>query len=337
MDHKTPRYRAINGQRTIRLVVAGGGTGGHVFPGIAVVEAMESCAPMEVLWIGTGRSVEKDALAGHRWDYRVLDVMPIKGTGLMGTIRSLSGLPLSLVKAISWLRSFRPHVVFGVGGYVSGPVLLAARILGIPTALHEQNLIPGLTNRLGSRFVKQIFVSFKGTTRYFPKKKVILTGNPIRRSIIQSPGHQAGKFHHLLVLGGSQGAKCLNRLVGTAIQVLWQSDVPLKIRHQTGQLDLSYMKKFYGDADIPADVTPFISDMGESYSWADLVVCRAGAGTLAELTALGRPSILIPYPLATDGHQEANARELAEAGAAKCFREGEIGAMKLAGEIQSLL
>jgi UDP-N-acetylglucosamine--N-acetylmuramyl-(pentapeptide) pyrophosphoryl-undecaprenol N-acetylglucosamine transferase len=333
MDCKKPKYM----DHPFRLVLAGGGTGGHVFPGIAVLEALESRVPIEVMWIGTGRAVERDALSGHRWDYRVLNVMPIKGTGPIGTIRSLIGLPLSLIRAISWLRAFRPYVVFGVGGYVSGPVLLAARILGIPSALHEQNLIPGFTNRLGARFVGHIFVSFKGTIRYFPKKKVALTGNPVRRSIIQSPRHQFGKSNHLLVLGGSQGARCLNRLVGMAIQVLWQSGVLLEIRHQTGQLDLSYMQKFYRDADIPADVTPFISDMGRSYSWADLVVCRAGAGTLAELTAVGRPSILIPYPSATDSHQEANARELSEAGAARYFREGEIGAVKLAGEIQSLL
>ena len=338
MDDNTPGYKTIiRDQRTIRLVVAGGGTGGHVFPGIAVAEAMESCGAIEVLWIGTGRLVERDALSGRRWDYRVLDVRPLKGAGFMGTIRSLAGLPFSTARAFSWLRSFRPHVVFGVGGYVSGPVLLAARILGIPTALHEQNLIPGLTNRLGSKFATSMFISFKETARYFPKKKVILTGNPIRKAIIQSPEHQIGKSYHLLVLGGSQGAKRLNRLVGMAIQVLWQSGVPLKVVHQTGRLDLSYMEKFYREADIPAKVTPFISDMGGSYSWADLVICRAGAGTLAELTALGRPSILIPYPSATDGHQEANARELADAGAAKYFREEEIGAIKLAGEIQSLL
>ncbi len=332
-------YRAVKYRdpHAIRVVVAGGGTGGHVFPGIAVIEAMESCRPIDILWIGTGRPVERDALSGRGWGYRVLDVMPIKGKGLIGGMRSLAGLPSSLVRVISWLRSFKPHVVFGIGGYVSGPVLLAARVLGIPAALHEQNLIPGLTNRLASRFVSHIFVSSRETIRYFPSKKVILTGNPIRKSIIQSPLHQRGKSIHLLVLGGSQGARCLNRLVGMAIQVLWQSGIRLEIRHQTGQLDLSYMEKFYMDADIPAEVTPFISDMGRSYSWADLVVCRAGAGTLAELTAIGMPSILIPYPSAADNHQEANARELAEIGAAMCFREGEIGAVKLAGEIQSLL
>jgi UDP-N-acetylglucosamine--N-acetylmuramyl-(pentapeptide) pyrophosphoryl-undecaprenol N-acetylglucosamine transferase len=323
----------------IKLVVAGGGTGGHVFPGIAVAEAMEIYGHVDVLWIGTGRPVEKDALSGHRWDYRILNTRPLRGSGIAGTIRSLAGLPFSTIMAFSWLKSFRPHVVLGVGGYVSGPALLAARILRIPAALHEQNLIPGLTNRLASRFAKIVFVSFKETVKYFPKNRVIFTGNPIRKNIIQSPNPQIPKSPNprLLVLGGSQGARCLNRLVSSALKVLWQSGFYVEITHQTGKLDVSDVEKFYKDANIPAKVTPFITDIGESYSWADLVICRAGASTLAELTTLGKPSILIPYPWATDSHQDANARELTEAGAAKYFREGEIGAIKLAGEIQSLL
>jgi UDP-N-acetylglucosamine--N-acetylmuramyl-(pentapeptide) pyrophosphoryl-undecaprenol N-acetylglucosamine transferase len=333
-----PATRNPNHQIT-KLVVAGGGTGGHVFPGMAVAEAMESHGSVDILWIGTGRPVEIDALSGRKWDYRILNTRPLRGSGVAGTIRSLAGLPFSTIRASSWLKSFRPHVVLGVGGYVSGPALLAARLLGIPTALHEQNLIPGLTNRLASRFAKTVFVSFKETVKYFPKNRVFFTGNPVRKNIIQSPNHQITKSPNfrLLVLGGSQGAKCLNRLAGSALKVLWQSGLHLEIIHQTGKLDVSHVEKFYKDASIPAKVTPFISDIGESYSWADLVICRAGAGTLAELTTLGKPSILIPYPWATDLHQEANARELTEAGAAKYFLEEEIGAIKLAGEIQSLL
>ncbi|MEA3385851.1 MAG: undecaprenyldiphospho-muramoylpentapeptide beta-N-acetylglucosaminyltransferase, partial [Thermodesulfobacteriota bacterium] len=336
-----------------KLVLAGGGTGGHVFPGIAVAEAMESHGRIDVMWIGTGRPVEKKALSGRKWDYRILNTRPLKGSGIAGTIRSLAGLPFSTIRACSWLKSFRPDLVLGVGGYVSGPVLLAARILRIPAALHEQNLIPGLTNRLASRFAKIVFVSFKETVKYFPKNRVIFTGNPIRKNIIQSRNHQITqslnhsitkslnhsitKSLNLLVLGGSQGARCLNRLAGSAIQVLWQSGFHLEIIHQTGKLDESHVEKFYKDANIPAKVTPFISNIGESYSWADLVICRAGAGTLAELTTMGKPSILIPYPWATDSHQDANAGKLTEAGAAKYFLEEEIGAIKLAGEIQALL
>ena len=325
-------------------MVAGGGTGGHVFPGIAVAEAMETQGHVDVLWIGTGRPVETGALSGRSWDYRILNVRPLRGSGIANTIGSLAGIPFSTIRAFSWLKAFRPHVVLGVGGYVSGPALLAARMLGIPAALHEQNLIPGLTNRLASRFAKTVFVSFKETVKYFPKNGVIFTGNPIRKNIIQSLNLRITQSSDhsifgskILVLGGSQGARDLNRLVSSAIQIMWQSGVPLKIIHQTGRDHVSEIEKFYKDADVPAEVTPFISDIGESYSWADLVVCRAGAGTLAELTTMGKPSILIPYPLASDSHQEANAIELAKAGAAKYFRAEEIGAVKLAGEIQSLL
>ncbi|MBW1670103.1 MAG: undecaprenyldiphospho-muramoylpentapeptide beta-N-acetylglucosaminyltransferase [Deltaproteobacteria bacterium] len=340
--HKHKTITKLSNYQIIKLVVAGGGTGGHVFPGMAVAEAMESYGRIDILWIGTGRPVEKMALSGRKWAYQILETRPLRGSGLAGTIRSLAGLPFSTIRAFSWLKSFRPHVVLGVGGYVSGPVLLAARMLRIPAALHEQNLIPGLTNRLASRFAKTVFVSFKKTVKYFPKNRVIFTGNPVRKSIIQSqkqklPNYQITKLPNLLVLGGSQGARCLNRLAGSAIKVLWQSDFHLEIIHQTGKLDVSYVEKFYKDANIPAKVTPFISNIGESYSWADLVICRAGASTLAELATMGKPSILIPYPWATESHQDANARELSEAGAAKYFLEGEIGAIKLAGEIQSLL
>ena len=337
--HKHKTITKSPNHQITKLVVAGGGTGGHVFPGMAVAEAMESYGRVDVLWIGTGRPVEKKALSGRKWDYRILNTRPLRGSGLAATMRSLAGLPFSTIRACTWLKSFRPHVVLGVGGYVSGPALLAARMLRIPAALHEQNLIPGLTNRLASRFAKTVFVSFKETVKYFPKNRVIFTGNPIRKNIIQSLNHSITKSPNfrLLVLGGSQGARCLNRLAGSAIQVLWQSGFHLEIIHQTGKLDVSHVEKFYKDANIPAKVTPFISNIGESYSWADLVICRAGAGTLAELTTLGKPSILIPYPWATDSHQDANARKLTEAGAAKYFLEGEIGAIKLAGEIQSLL
>jgi len=293
--HKTIT-KSLNHQIT-KLVVAGGGTGGHVFPGMAVAEAMESHGHIDVLWIGTGRPVEKNALSGRKWDYRILNTRPLRGSGLAATMRSLAGLPFSTIRACSWLKSFRPHVVLGVGGYVSGPALLAARMLRIPAAFHEQNLIPGLTNRLASRFAKTVFVSFKETVKYFPKNRVIFTGNPIRKNIIQSlshqitksPNHSTTKSLNLLVLGGSQGARCLNRLAGSAIQVLWQSGFHLEIIHQTGKLDMPHVEKFYKDANIPAKVTPFISNIGESYSWADLVICRAGAGTLAELTTMVMP------------------------------------------------
>jgi UDP-N-acetylglucosamine--N-acetylmuramyl-(pentapeptide) pyrophosphoryl-undecaprenol N-acetylglucosamine transferase len=323
-----------------RLVIAGGGTGGHVFPGMAVAEAMKAFGPLEVLWIGTGRPVERNALSATGWDYRTLNVRPLKGTSPRELIHSLSGLPFLTIKARSWLRQFRPHVVLGLGGYVSGPVVLAARLLGVPAALHEQNLVPGLANRMASRMVKTVFISFEKTADFFPKNRVVLTGNPVRWSILNcGEKHTADEqgAKRVLILGGSQGASGLNMLVGSALSHLWRSGFPFEVVHQTGPRDRDEVESVYKEAGVPARISEFISDMGEAYSWADLVVCRAGAGTLAELTAVGKPSILIPYPSAAGGHQEANAMEVSGAGAAKYFREEDIGAVKLASEIQALL
>jgi UDP-N-acetylglucosamine--N-acetylmuramyl-(pentapeptide) pyrophosphoryl-undecaprenol N-acetylglucosamine transferase len=323
-----------------RLVIAGGGTGGHVFPGMAVAEVMGAFGHLEVLWIGTGRPVERNALSATGWDYRTLNVRPLKGTSARELIHSLSGLPFLTMKTRSWLRRFRPHVVLGLGGYVSGPVVLAARLLGIPAALHEQNLVPGLANRMASRMVKTVFISFEKTADFFPKNRVVLTGNPVRWSILDCDGkHTSGErgAKRILILGGSQGASGLNMLAGSALSHLWRSGFPFEVFHQTGPRDSDKVESIYREAGVPARISEFISNMGQAYSWADLVVCRAGAGTLAELTAIGKPSILIPYPSAAGGHQEANAMEISEAGAAAYFREEDIGAVKLASEIQTLL
>ncbi|HID98206.1 MAG TPA: undecaprenyldiphospho-muramoylpentapeptide beta-N-acetylglucosaminyltransferase [Thermodesulfobacteriaceae bacterium] len=326
-------------EAALRLVIAGGGTGGHVFPGLAVAEALEEISGLDVMWIGTGRPVEKDAMKEKAWQYRILKVRPIKGAGLPATVRSMAGLPFYTLKTMIWLRSFNPHVVLGVGGYVSGPVLLAARMLGIPAAIHEQNLIPGLANRWASKFADSVFVSFRQSTSHFPGKHCIFTGNPVRRTVLRPRGNSACSSDRarILIMGGSQGAEGLNRIVREAMVILRQSGIILEVIHQTGRTDRERTENFYREAGIPVKTVPFIEDMGRAYAWADLAVCRAGAGTLAELTAMGKPSILIPYPAATDSHQEANAGDLAEAGAARFFREGEVGAVRFAEEIRSLL
>jgi UDP-N-acetylglucosamine--N-acetylmuramyl-(pentapeptide) pyrophosphoryl-undecaprenol N-acetylglucosamine transferase len=301
---------------------------------------MSEMSPIDLLWIGTGRPVERDTLSGRPWQYRVLEVKPLLGVSGAGAVKSLVSLPYYIVRAWSWLKAFKPDVVFGVGGYVSGPVLLAARLLGIPTVLHEQNLVPGLTNRIASRFVDVVLLSFEGAVSSFAVKKVVVTGNPVRISLIadyrQESRPEGGQLR-LLIIGGSQGARGLNRLACSAIGLLSKSGVSIDVIHQTGQADLDLVRSLYDEAKVPARVYPFINNMAEAYSWADLVICRAGAGTLAELTALGKPSILIPYPAAAGGHQDANAKALAEAGGAIYFCEEDIGAVKMASEIQALL
>ncbi len=325
----------------LRLVIAGGGTGGHVFPGIAIAEAVSSLGPVSIMWIGTGRPVERRALEHRGWDYRRLSVKPLQGVGPLDLCLSLLHMPVPVARAVSWLRSFRPDVVLGLGGYVSGPVLAAARIMGIATVLHEQNMYPGLANRLASRFARKTCVSFKATADLLPWARTVVTGNPVRKEIIDSISldTRAGRKEkrHILVMGGSQGAKGINRLVASALVSLWQSGARVEIMHQSGPQDQEQVRALYGKAGLDATVIPFIFDMAKAYSWADLVIARAGAGTISELTALGKPSVLIPFPSAAGNHQVANAQELVRGGAALMFLEEETGTVRLAGELQALL
>ncbi len=327
----------------MRLVIAGGGTGGHVFPGVAVAEALSGLVPLEVMWIGTGRPVEKDALDGKDWDYRILQVRPLAGRGLSERFVSLLSLPRAVARAMIWLRGFRPHAVFSVGGYVAGPIMLAARLMGVPTALHEQNVTPGLTNRISGRFADMIFVSFDQTREFFPGRRVVCSGNPVRLEILAAadmgPVERKNQVseHRILVLGGSQGARGINTVVSSALLLLWNSGFRMRVVHQTGPEDEKQISAAYRDAGLNAEVRSFISSVGKRLAWADLVISRAGAGTVSELAAVGRASVLIPYPHAAAGHQEFNAMELARAGAAVYFREEDIGAVKLSAAIQELL
>ena len=332
--------RLMQGCR-IRLVITGGGTGGHVFPGIAVAEELSAYCIFRCLWIGTGRPVEKKALKHKDWDYKILKVRPLKGKGPVSMISSLSHLPVSVIRAVLILTKFRPDAVLGVGGYVSGPVLAAARLLGIPAAIHEQNLLPGLANKLASRFADRVFISFEASRSCFRNSSIECTGNPVRRQILEQAGSLSGKAangsFHILILGGSQGASGLNRLASSALQILQQSGRRFSAIHQTGPLDYQEIKGFYAEAGVDAAVHEFINQMGIAYSWSDLIICRAGATTLAEVTAIGRPVICIPYPYSADGHQNLNARAISEAGAGLYFEEGDVGAVRLASEIEKLM
>ncbi len=323
-----------------RLVIAGGGTGGHVFPGLAVLEAVAAMTPLEVQWIGTDRKVEVDALSATPWAHRTLNVMPIKGTGIAGRIKALFMLPAACVRAMVWLREFRPHVVLGVGGYVSGPVMLAARCFRIPAAIHEQNMVPGLANRMAAGFARKVFVTYSDSARYFRNADIEVTGNPVRSAIIEagrSVERDEGHTLTLLILGGSQGAAGLNRIASAAVRTLCQSGRKINVIHQTGAGAVEEIGNYYRKEGVNVELRPFIRDMAAAYRQADLVICRAGATTLAELTALGKPSILIPYPYAADNHQEKNAAAMTEAGASVAFRESDIGAVRLAGEIENII
>ena len=307
----------------MRLLIAGGGTGGHLYPGMAVAEEVRARGG-EVLFVGTARGLEARVVPAAGYPLELIAVSGLKRMGVVAMLRGLGRLPVALVQSLAILRRFRPDVVLGVGGYASGPLVMAAAMLRRPTALLEQNSIPGFTNRTLGRFVDLAFVAFPAAGGSFPGSKVVTSGNPVRRSFLEASaklpaaGDAAGPGPRLFVSGGSQGARGVNELVLGAVQI-WAAagQVPVLV-HQTGTPDLLRMKDAYlrlgvGDRAV---VHPFVEDMVGAYAAADVVIARAGAMTLAELAILGKPAILVPLPTAADDHQSHNAAAFAEAGAA---------------------
>jgi UDP-N-acetylglucosamine--N-acetylmuramyl-(pentapeptide) pyrophosphoryl-undecaprenol N-acetylglucosamine transferase len=325
----------------MRLMIAGGGTGGHLFPGVALAEELRAREPAaEVRFVGTRRGIEARVLPELGWQLSLIEVSGLKTVGALGALRGVIRLPRALLQARQVIRSFAPDAVIGVGGYASGPVVLMARLAGIPTAICEQNSIPGLTNKLLGRVARAVFVSFDGTRRFFKPAKTVLSGNPVRREMLHrlldvaAPAAPAPV--HVLVSGGSLGAVAVNELAAQALIGLARTQ-PLTIVHQTGDKGLADTAKRYADAGIAADCRAFIKDMAAEYQRADLILGRAGATTVAELAIAGKPAVFIPYPFAADNHQEINAREMAEAGAALMFKQSELSADKLAAALRPLL
>jgi len=325
----------------MRLLIAGGGTGGHLFPGVAVAEELRAQEPdAAVRFVGTKRGIEARVLPDLGWELELIEVSGLKTVGALGTIRGLFRLPRALWQARKAIKAFKPDAVIGVGGYASGPVVLMAKLAGIPTAICEQNSIPGLTNKILGKFVRAVFLSFEESRRFFKPKKVVMSGNPVRRELLAkllAPGPlPATDAVHVLVSGGSLGAVAVNDLAAEALCVL-SRETPLSIVHQTGDKGLEATVKRYADAGVTADTRAFIKDMASAYQRADIIIGRAGATTVAELAIAGKPAIFIPYPFAADNHQEINAREMATAGAALMFKQSELTAEKLADALRPLL
>jgi UDP-N-acetylglucosamine--N-acetylmuramyl-(pentapeptide) pyrophosphoryl-undecaprenol N-acetylglucosamine transferase len=321
------------------VLIAGGGTGGHLFPGIALAEEVVTRHPKnDVVFIGTDRGLEARVVPQNGFVFEAIKSRGLKGMGFVKLLLGLLTLPISFFSALSLLRKYSPDVVVGVGGYSSGPVVLTAWLMRIPTAIQEQNALPGLTNKVLGKFVDAVFVSFEEAIRFFPEKRAHPLGNPIRRGLLEN--FLRSKIAHekftLLIFGGSLGARGLNTRVIDALPFLKDLKGKIAIIHQTGKNDLETVKKGYADADFPADVREFIDDMATAYLGADLVLCRAGATTLSELTVCKKPAILVPFPHATDDHQAVNAKALVDAGAAVMFREGELTGEKLASVIREL-
>lgn len=323
----------------MRLIVAGGGTGGHLFPGIAVASAMrERISDTQVLFIGTSRILDQQTLAGLGFELAALECGGVKGLGWKTRMRNLIQMPGAVFEARRMLQRFRPDLVLGVGGYVTGPVLMAARSLGVPIAIHEQNSVPGMANRLAGRLADRVFISLPCKPEFAPRK-TIHSGNPIRGEILAAAEteKEAGDPPTLVVLGGSQGAHRVNLLMLEAIEILAAQQVMVRLIHQTGSADETLVKQGYERIGIAAEVSAFIRDMAQVYRRADLVVSRAGATTLAELAVMGLPALLIPYPFAADDHQTTNGRYYEKGHGCKVLRESTLSGEILAQTISEYL
>ena len=322
----------------MRLLLAGGGTGGHVFPAVAIAERLKEIDPDAVVhFVGTKKGLEFRILPTLGWPLSTIDISGFVGKGIGAKLALGPQLIKSIRQSLRLLEEFRPDVVIGVGGYASGPVGVAARMKGIPFVLHEQNASPGLTNRILSRWADRICISFPEAAQAFPAGKTVLTGNPPRQGMEQCPAPSQGK-PTLLVFGGSRGARAINEAMVESLGHLQDLRDRLVIIHQSGADDLEKVRAQYAEAGWDsATVVPFIDDMAAAYSQAHLVVCRAGATTLTELTACGRPAILIPYPHAAGDHQSANARALVVKGAALMVPQSELKGNSLATLIRNMI
>jgi UDP-N-acetylglucosamine--N-acetylmuramyl-(pentapeptide) pyrophosphoryl-undecaprenol N-acetylglucosamine transferase len=324
----------------VRLLIAGGGTGGHVFPGMALAEEVVTRHPgNDVVFVGTARGLEARVVPAAGYPIELVEVQGLKGKGLRSLLHGLWLLPRAFVQSWSILGKWRPDMVVGVGGYASGPLVLAAWLMRIPTAVQEQNAVAGFTNRVLGLLVQAAFTAFPEAGRYFARRKVHQLGNPIRRMLMENymrPSARHDKLR-LLVFGGSQGAHALNMRVIEALPHLADLKDRLHIVHQTGARDRDYVERGYRAVGFEPDVRDFITDMSAAYAGCDLVVCRAGATTLAELTVCKKPSILVPFPAAADNHQVLNARSLVEAGAAVMIEERDLTGEILGREIRAIL
>lgn len=321
--------------RGAHVVVAGGGTGGHLFPGVAVVEAMEKLDPtVRISFVGSSRGIEARVVPELGYPFREIDVKPLKSGGVAGFLKGAASLPLSGVQAIRYVRELRPDLVVAVGGYAAGPFTAAAATLGTPTALMEQNASLGLTNRILSKFVKRAFVAFPKTCEELPDGvECDALGNPIRGELVEmgrdfsyTAPERDGTFD-VLVIGGSGGAHSLNVGVPKALDGLPE---PLRRRlsvtHQAGRGRAQTAKDAYDESDLFEGtwrVTEFIDDMASAYAECDLLICRAGMSTIAEVTVLGIPALYVPLPSA-DGHQASNALQIVEGGGGMMVDDSEI-------------
>lgn len=318
-----------------RVIFAGGGTGGHVFMATAIASELTANFSTEVLFIGTEGGLESRIVPKLGFQLKTIRIGGLKKMAFSKRLRSLAQIPLCSLDTMRLVRGFRPSVVVGVGGYSSGPVVLISSLLRYPSLIIEPNAFPGFTNRLLSRFIDRAAVAFQETADWFGHEKAIVTGIPVRKGfheITRAVGERSRL--QILIFGGSQGSVSINSLMLRALQHL--NIDRLQILHQTGKLDFERVRREYEKRASEAKVTEFIDDMAQAFEWSDLIICRAGGSTIAELTASGRPSILIPFPHAADDHQLQNALAIERKGAALVLEEEEATPEDLARIIEGL-
>ena len=320
----------------MKVLIAAGGTGGHIYPGIAVAkEIMRRDAASEVLFAGTARGLETRIVRENGFRLSLINSAGLKNVGLLGKLKGLAVLPKSFKEARTLLREFEPDVVVGAGGYVSGPIVMMASFMRIPTLVMDSNALPGFTNRRLAMFIDKAALTFEEAVPFFGKKGVV-TGNPVRQEFFEIPVAEATDRVRILIFGGSQGARAINNAMVDALPTLARESVD--ITHQTGDSDFEKVRSAYVEAGRDAaDVRPYISDMVSEFAKSDLIICRAGATTCAEFAAAGKASIMVPLPTAADDHQRKNAEALVRAGAAKMILQKDLTGEVLATEIQSLI
>lgn len=322
----------------MKVLIAAGGTGGHIYPGIAVAkEIMRRDAASEVLFVGTARGLETRIVPENGFRLSLINSAGLKNVGAIGKLKGLAVLPKSFLEARTLLKEFDPDAVVGAGGYVSGPVLLIASLMRIPTLVMDSNALPGFTNRRLAMFVDKAALTFEESLPFFGKKGVV-TGNPVRKEFFEiAEPDSAGKVR-LLIFGGSQGSRAINNAMIDALPALKIDRESLGITHQTGEADVETVRESYMRAGWEnAHVRPYISDMVSEFAKSDLIICRAGATTCAELAAAGKASIMIPLPTAADDHQRKNAEAMQNAGAAKMILQRDLNGERLAKEISDLV
>lgn len=326
----------------MRVLIAGGGTGGHLFPGLAVAEEFKNRdAATEVIFAGTESGIEARVVPREGYPIRFLRAEGLVGVTFTKKIKAIFKTGFSMIDSYRIMKTVRPDIVIGVGGYASGAVMLLAYLMSIPTVILEQNSVPGLTNRILGKFVDTVCVTYQESISSFPKENTFLTGNPVRLHIYNGDAETGYRLFSLekglftvFAFGGSSGARSINRALVDSLRYLHDLKDKIQFLHQTGQKEYENIRNAYRESGFKGTIAPFIYQMGEAYAVADLVISRAGATTLAELTALGKPAILIPYPFAAGNHQELNALKLQEIGAAKMILDRELRGETLASSIR---